>query len=515
MCGILAIYCKNRVEDLKPVKNAQEILSNRGPDSDHFSTSPHILGFRRLAIVEPDEKAMQPFQKEGITVLCNGEIYNHKKLEYTYNLKCESGSDCECILHLYRNFGFETMIKYLSGDFAIAIIDGDDMYFGRDRIGVRPLFYGRTVDGNLAVASYARALTDYCPNVKQVPPGWGHYNKETDGINFYEYSYPEYNVGGVSISKLVHSNLIKAVEARLMSDRPIGCLLSGGLDSSLIASILCRLIGGKNVRTYSIGMNGSLDLYHARKVSEYLGTNHTEIIFTPKEGFEAIPDVIRDLESYDITTIRASVGMWLLSKWIAKHTEDTVLLSGEGADELFCGYLYFHYAPSPEALGIESKRLVKNLYLYDVLRADRCVSSHGLELRVPFLDKSLVDLCLAIKPELRMPQNGMEKHLLRTAFKESGFLPDSVLWRRKDGMSDGISGSGKRWYEHIQDFVEPLITDDEWKKSGLPSKEATYYRKIYDEMFPTYQPKYEYWMPQWVKHDGDPSGRILEVFEED
>jgi asparagine synthase (glutamine-hydrolysing) len=262
-------------------------------------------------------------------------------------------------------------------------------------------------------------------------------------------------------------------------------------------------------------MEGSIDLRYAREVSSFLGTVHTEVMFTPEEGIQAIPEVIRDIESYDITTIRASVAMWMLAKYISKYTEDKVILSGEGSDELFCGYLYFHYAPSTEELERESSRLVDRLYEYDVLRADRCVSSHGLELRVPFLDKNMIELCLSIPGNMKSPQNKMEKHLLRTSFLDS-FLPENVLWRRKDGMSDGVSGLNKKWYEHIQEYVDTIISDNEYEQyqNQFPNKEAYYYKKLYDNQFPTYQPKYEYWLPKWVEHGGDPSGRNLTVFNE-
>lgn len=511
MCGILAVYCKYNEQYEKEIEKAHCMLSNRGPDCGRIITKPHILGFRRLAIVDQSEKGMQPFVNENISVLCNGEIYNHKTLEEEDKIECESLSDCECILHLYKKYGFQHTITKLRGDFAVIIIDGPNMYFARDRIGVRPLFMGYTKSGNLAIASYARALTEYCVDVQPIQPGWGHYYVNTNTIQFGDYYYPSYLFFGEKIPSLIRETLIQSVKNRLMSDRPVGCLLSGGLDSSLITSILCKLIGAENVRTYSIGMEGSVDLKHARLVADTLGTKHHEIQFTPEEGLAAIPDVIKDLESYDITTIRASVGMWLLAKWISNNTEDIVLMSGEGSDELFCGYLYFHYAPDVQALQAESLRLVKNLHLYDVLRADRCVSSHGLELRVPFLDHTMVDLCLTISPHLKAPQNGMEKHLLRESFIDD-FLPNEVLWRRKDGMSDGISGKDKKWYEHIEEFAQHIITNDIYDKDRFPSREAQYYRMLYDKMFPTYQPTYEYWMPKWVKHGGDPSGRILKVF---
>ena len=517
MCGILALYLNQEPCDINKIKNSYMMLTNRGPDSGNWNVSnDKITGFRRLAIMDGSAKGEQPFKVEQDTLMCNGEIFNHKELINKYNLVCNSKSDCECIIHLYHKIGFESMIKELIGDFAIVLFTKNKLYFGRDRIGVRPLFYGFTREGNFALASYARSLADFCLNVNPVVPGWGEYTYGNQSVDFFSYDPPKPREFKSDITEIVNKLLITTVKDRLMSDRPIGCLLSGGLDSSLITSILCRLIGSNNVRTYSIGMEGSIDLSHARKVADFLGTQHTEVTFTPDEGINAIPDVIRDLESYDITTIRASVGMWLLAKYIRENTDDIVLYSGEGADELFCGYLYFHYAPTLEELGEESRRLIKNLHMYDVLRADRCISSHGLELRVPFLDPRLTELSQSLAPELIAPKNGMEKHLLRTAFSNQDYLPDDVLWRRKDGMSDGISGnSGKKWFEQIQEFVDLSISDHEYEpyKVDFPLKEAYYYKKIFDSIFPKYQPVFEYWLPKWVECNGDPSGRILDVFK--
>lgn len=522
MCGILAFFLEYDQPicsyPTRKIIKAFELLSNRGPDSGSLTIRDRfILGFRRLAILDQSTKAEQPFYSERSSLLCNGEIYNHKKLEKEYSIQCESNSDCECIIHLSDQYGFENILPQLSGDYAIILKTNNTVFFARDPIGVRPLFYGYTRDGDFALASYARILTEFCDVVTQVKPGWGKYDIVSGELDLYSYDHTPQLVRTIvpKLEDKVRETLVKSVESRLMSDRPIGCLLSGGLDSSLIASILCKLLGPSNVRTYSIGMKGSQDLEHAQMVAKYLGTDHTEVIFTPEEGIDAIEDVIRDLESYDITTIRASVPMWLLGKYISENTKDVVLMSGEGADELFCGYLYFHYAPTSALLAKESIRLVQNLYLYDVLRADRCISSHGLELRVPFLDKEMVNLCLSLSGDLKEPNIKIEKHLLRRSFSD-GYLPEKVLWRRKDGMSDAVSGdSGKKWFEQIQDFVNTEITDEEFNRegSGLPSKEAYYYKNIYKRLFRRYHPEYNYWLPKWVDCGGDPSGRILDVFD--
>ena len=526
MCGILAIHLRNQQRDLDKIYEGWEMLSNRGPDDGSLTISKDfIMGFKRLSIIDTSSRGNQPFECNDAQLICNGEIYNHKYLEDIYNISCTSGSDCECIVRLFFKLSWVELVGKLNGDFAIVLTHRNKIFFARDRIGVRPLFMGITHDGNFALASYARVLASYCRDIKQVPPGWGEYDCISSKIKLNSFKLPLTPVFMGDNQRGIRELLIKATEDRLMSDRPVGCLLSGGLDSSLITSIVCSLRGPKNVRTYSIGMEGSQDLKYARQVAEYLGTEHTEVKFTPMEGFEAIPYIIRDLESYDITTIRASVGMWLLAKYISENSEDIVLLSGEGADELFCGYLYFHYAPTPLELEQESSRLVRELYMYDVLRADRCVSSHGLELRVPFLDRRLVDVALSLPGTVKCPLKELktfqgdikiEKFLLRSAFATGKYLPPEILWRRKDGMSDGVSGNtGKKWYEQIQDFVDECVTDQEFEKykDKFPFKEAYYYKKIFDKIFPIWQPEFNYWLPRWVDHGGDPSGRNLDIFK--
>lgn len=517
MCGIIVIKIDKDEDQLDLILKSFDFLTSRGPDyTSLISNKNEIIGFKRLSIMDVSNKGNQPFVSGENKLVCNGEIYNYKSLINKHDISCQSGSDCESILHLYNKFGLEKTVGLLSGDFAFVIVTPTGVEFGRDRIGVRPLFYGFTNSGNIAFASLAKSLTKFCQEVKPVLPGWGSYNSRTKELVFNKYELVISEDITLNLFKTIERELVLSVKSRLMSDRPVACMLSGGLDSSLITSILCKLIGPDKVNTYSIGMEGSQDLKYAKKVAEFLGTNHTEVLFTPEAGFEAIPYIINDLESYDITTIRASVGMWLLSKYISENTKDIVILSGEGADELFCGYLYFHYAPSPEELNIESKRLVEDLHIYDVLRADRCVSSHGLELRVPFLDRKIVSMCLGMSGELKKPRNGVEKFILRKSFTNN-YLPEEVLWRRKDGFSDGVSGNtGKKWYQQIQEFVDELITDEEFKQYSqtFPNKEALYYKKVYDEIFPTYQPVYDYWLPKWVDHKGDPSGRELNVFNE-
>jgi asparagine synthase (glutamine-hydrolysing) len=300
-----------------------------------------------------------------------------------------------------------------------------------------------------------------------------------------------------------------------MSDRPICCLLSGGLDSSLIVSILCKLLGPENVRTFSIGMEGGIDLKYADKVAKYLGTQHTAVTFTETEAMAVIPEVIETIESHCITTIRASIANYLISKHISRETNNIVVFTGEGSDELFQGYLYFHNQPTPEEGSEESLRLMKELYIYDVLRCDRCVSENGLEPRVPFLDRHLVDYVLSLPPGLRCPRGGMEKYLLRKAF-EHGYLPDEVLWRRKDGFSDACSSLTRPLRVCIAEYVETRVPDIEFDriKSEYLSKEEYWYRKIFNILFPKYRPGMKSWMPKWSPGLTDPSGRLISAFDE-
>lgn len=558
MCGILAVFSRGLPMNTQHILESANKLTNRGPDSSSIKLSHNgVFVFKRLAINDL-EGGYQPFVDEcnnnEIIMMCNGEIYNHASLAEQYGITCKTSSDCEVIVHLFKKIGFAETVRLLDGDFAIVLVHGSKCYFARDRIGVRPLFIGITFDGWYTVASTASALLPYSSFVKQVPPATcflfyntrhkkndyfpPYYNfdidmskkyqsglvvKQTNGkLAYFNYFSPmslEVDTKGSTSFELVANRLeyilTNAVRKRLMSDRPIGCLLSGGLDSSIITAILVKLLGSKNVRTYSIGMEGSTDLFYAKSLADYLQTQHTEVKFTEKEGIDAIPQVIKALESYDITTVRASVGMFLLSKYIKQNTTDTVIFSGEGSDELFCGYLYFHNAPDVKSACDESKRLVDELYKYDVLRADRVVSCHGLELRVPFLDRQVVDLAFTINEEYKVPfeikngvqTNRIEKHLLRHAFRD--LLPENILNRQKCAFSDGVSQVSKSWYKCIQEYVEPMYDDYE----GYRSKEDRYYKTVFSKLFPSYDLSLPTWMPRW-SNTNDPSARTLEVCTE-
>lgn len=509
MCGIIAVF--SECPELEYILKGYKTLKKRGPDNGSLELYKEgVLGFQRLSIVDLSVDGNQPMlsKDSGARLVCNGEIYNYKELIEEYNLKCQSGSDCEVILKLYEKVGFRKMVLLLDGVFAIAIIDGDNFHIARDRIGVRPMYIGMS-NGSIAIASTVRALSGLCKNTISQFYGIGSYNRVSKTWKqscHNPFPIPKYVVKNFNhYTKPIRECLINAVRKRIPEYVKYGIFLSGGLDSSLMASIIVRLVGSENIRTYSTGLEGSTDLKFARIVADYLGTKHTEVIFKLEECLEAIPNVIEDLATYDITTIRASVFMWLLSKWISENTDEKVIISGEGSDEILQGYLYFHHAPSFKEGSAESRRLINELSMYDVLRADSCVSSHGLELRVPFLDFDFVNLVLSLPIQTVAPTDGIEKFILRKAFQ--GYLPNSILWRRKEGMSDGVSSLEKSWFESIKDFVASLKQSD---SDLFPSQESFYYYNLFKSAYPEYNLKINYWMPKWTG-SSDPSGRMISI----
>ena len=514
MCGILSIFSNKRI------KNSCEYLKARGPEKYNVlytDNATHI--FYRLAINDTvSEEANQPFtsNNNSIVMMCNGEIYNFKQLEQDYELKCKSNSDCEPILYLYKKFGFEETVNKLYGVYALLLVDNDIVYLARDRIGVRPLYFGLTQKGNFVVSSLPQSILDICTSVQEFPPGMTamfelnsvEKNKMLRCLNVDNIRLPMSRIS--KTYKEIQNSLIKSVSMRLISDRPVGCLLSGGLDSSIIASVLTRL--GVKLKTFSIGMHDSPDLISARTVAKSLLTEHTEVQFSPQEGIDAIEEVIKVLGSYDITTIRASIPMYLLCKYISKNSNVKVVFSGEGSDELLGGYLYFHNAPSQEEFENETINLLNKLHNYDVLRADRCISSNGLEPRVPFLDKDFVNLITSLPTNEKIPVNGIEKYSLRKAFE--GFLPEEILWRRKEAFSDGVSHQNKSWYQYLQEYINYKIPDIIFNSTKYPSKEAMYYRLIFEKHFPTYNFNIPYWLPKWSNETRDPSARTLNLYKQ-
>jgi len=535
MCGILAILGSKIVKER--AEGQLKKLAGRGPEGGRLLEGPSFqLGFTRLAINGLDPSGMQPMQGDGLAWTCNGEIYNYAELAKAYGLEMK-GSDCSVIGGLFKKLGTmtdaRTFFQSLDGVFAMVIIDAAAgiAYVARDPYGVRPLYVGYNLDGNtvknIYFSSELKALDlGVCSVVEHFPPGhYAAYDLKTlSRIGFEPYHSIPWLKNPIcatmaKATSALQVALVSSVKKRMMTERPVAALLSGGLDSSLIAALVQKelvLAGKPSLKTFSIGFEGSEDLRHAQLVADHIGSDHTEIIMTPEEFFEEIPEVIKDIESFDITTVRASVGNWLVSREILRRTDCKVVFNGDGSDEVFGGYKYFYSAPSDEAFEAECGRLLQDIHMYDVLRSDRSISSHGLEPRTPFLDKQFVGVARGISTALRRPVTGvrLEKAVLRLAFND-GLLPEAVLFRKKEAFSDGVSGLEKSWYQECQERAEAVVGSDwqvkaaEFKHLTPKTAEAYYYRSLFNQYYGSAEKCIPYfWMPQWVKAT-DPSARTL------
>jgi asparagine synthase (glutamine-hydrolysing) len=517
MCGIWG-YISTSIQNDRYFDN----IGHRGPDCKNlikFARNEYniALGFHRLAIIDL-ENGKQPFyynynNGDIVYLLCNGEIYNYKYLIEKYNL--DTTSDCEVILKMYlQNMNIKDIIEELDGEFSFVLIKFSDknidIHYGRDRFGIRPLFY-RFDDTGFYFSSELKGLEN--GKGKQVEPRKIYYNNLKEE-NVYTYYYiGNKKINNDDIYENIRNSLIKSVSDRMQSERPLGALLSGGLDSSLICGIASRILKekGKRLFTFSIGMDrDSPDIINARKVAEYINSIHHEIIIPVEEWLNNIDNVIKQTETYDITTIRASTGQYLISRWISENTDIKVILNGDGSDELTSGYLYFYNVPNEIESHNENLLLLNQIHYYDVLRVDRGISAFGLESRVPFLSHNFVDMYLNCDKNLRIPIKGkrIEKWLLRESFASENIIPNEVLWRQKEAFSDGCSSFKKSWYEYIQEYVENKVADGEYKE--YPSKEAYYYHKKFKEYYPESDLKVIYWQPKFTtEHGGDPSARKL------
>ena len=508
MCGIVCAFdLKQDSETLRPqILEMSKRVRHRGPDwSGIYNSKNAILGHERLAIVDPASGKQPLYSEDGDIVLAaNGEIYNHlelrKQFEGKYRFSTES--DCEVILALYQEKGAD-FVDDLNGIFAFAIYDSkNNSYFiARDHMGIIPLYMGWDKHGTFYVASELKALEGVCSKIELFPPG--HYFKsgEQAPTRWYKREWTDFEKvknNTTSIEDL-HDALSDAVHRQLMSDVPYGVLLSGGLDSS-ITSALAKKFSSKRIESedtqdawwpqlhsFSVGLEGSPDLAAAKKVSEHIGSIHHEVVFTIQEGLDAIRDVIYHLETYDITTVRASTPMFLMARSIKSHGIKMVL-SGEGADELFGGYLYFHKAPSAEEFHKETVRKLDKLHQYDCLRANKSLAAWGIEGRVPFLDKEFIDVAMQINPQDKMiNKERMEKWVVRKAFED--YLPESVAWRQKEQFSDGV---GYSWIDTLKEVVEAEVSDEQMDNAHFrfplqtpQNKEEFYYRSIFEEHFPS------------------------------
>ncbi len=519
MCGILAII--GRAKDEQLVGELSKRMSHRGPDESdlHVTEKGHILSHERLSIIDL-HSGKQPIQGTKTAYMVhNGEIYNHQELrdgvlkEHTFRTK----SDSEVIVHLYEEFGYD-FCNMLDGDWAFVVVDGDDFIAGRDPMGVKPLYYGLDERGRIYFSSEMKPIADQCKTFSTFPPGH-FYTQKTGFVKYYKPEYEDYLKADQELDlELIRETLIEATRKRLMSDVPIGVLLSGGLDSSLTSAIASRLLAenGKKLHSFSIGLDADApDAAAARKVAEYLGTEHHEIHFTIEEGIKILDKLIWHLETYDVTSVRASTPMYFLSKAIT-DMGIKVVLSGEGADEIFGGYLYFRNAPSTEDFQKETIERVQKLFTADLLRADKSTMAHGLEARVPFLDKAFLEMAVCIKAEEKMPKtyDGKEKYILRKAFDtpDNPYLPEEVLWRQKEQFSDGV---GYNWIDQLIEYCSSQETDEqlagaatEFPYNSPATKEAYFYRSIFNKYYPQVSAAQTVrkWIPKWQENQ-DPSGR--------
>lgn len=518
MCSIMG--CLSKEYDIARFKEGFEKTISRGPDASRVITfDSGVLAFHRLSIMGLTDEGMQPFEYEGSYVVCNGEIYGFdkfkKELEKDYEFK--SGSDCEVLLPLYKKYKTD-MFKLLDAEFALILYDKDEDKFvaARDPIGIRPLYYGYDNNNTLYMASEAKNLVSLCKKVMPFPPG--HYYKDGKFISYMDMTeVKEYIKDDLeTVCENIHDKLIKGVEKRLVSDAKVGFLLSGGLDSSLVCAIAAKQ-SGVPIKTFGIGMEtDAIDLKYAKEVADYIGSDHTEVYMSKEQVLDSLRDVIYLLGTYDITTIRASMGMYLLCKWIHENTDIRVLLTGEISDELF-GYKYTDFAPSAEAFEEESKKRIRELHMYDVLRADRCISVNSLEARVPFGDLDFVKYVMAIDPEKKLNKYNKGKYLLRHAFERDEILPKDILFREKAAFSDAV---GHSMVDDLKEYAEAKYTDEEFEKLkekytyAKPfTKESLLYREIFEEFYPGQaEMVVDFWMPnkEWEGCNvNDPSARVL------
>ncbi|MCR4693966.1 MAG: asparagine synthase B [Pseudobutyrivibrio sp.] len=526
MCSIMGVVTSSIPKE-KLIENFDRTIP-RGPDMSDFVKIPGgYMGFHRLAIMGLTKEGMQPFNLNGNVLVCNGEIYGFQTLrdglkEKGYSFK--SDSDCEIILPLYEEMGTD-MFPVLGSEFALCIYDSKrkTLIAARDPIGIRPLFYGQLEDGGIIFASEACVLQGLCKEIKPFPPG--HYYLEGEFHKYIDLTQVEsYKTCDVEEACLeIHDRLIDSIKNRLCADAPLGFLLSGGLDSSLVCAVAAKLMGqGKPIRTFAIGMEeDAIDLKYARKVADFIGSNHTEVFMTKEDVIRELPNVIKLLGTWDITTIRASMGMYLCCKWIHENTDVRVLMTGEISDELF-GYKYTDFAPSAEAFQDEAKKRVDELYMYDVLRADRCISANSLEARVPFGDTEFVKYVMAIDPEIKLNKYDMGKYLLRHAFEKDFLLPEDILFRQKAAFSDAV---GHSMVDDLKEYANEKYTDQEFEMKRkkysycMPfTKESLLYREIFETYYPgqAHMIK-DFWMPnkEWEGCDvKDPSARVLANYGE-
>ena len=569
MCGIFLLL-NNSLQPTKSLESSEPTNQynvvnnlfmkgkNRGPENSTLEiiNNNTIFGFHRLAINGLDDKSNQPLCINDCILICNGEIYNYKNLYDIINVAPITNSDCEIIIHMYLKYGIDETLVMLDGVFAFALYDTKKelLFVSRDPYGVRSLFIhtSTSLNNNDVKGEYSFASDLKCfphkkndniiiSNISQFKPGYVYkFNKNIDNkwnlyytkqyhicnfsYNNFCYNFTNKEMVLPSISKYLEIAVIKRC---ITTERPIACLLSGGLDSSLITALVANYIQQHELQntleTFSIGLKGAPDLKYAKMVADYLGTKHTEVIVTEEQMFQAIPEVIYAIETYDVTTIRASIGNYLVAKFINQNSDAKVIFNGDGSDELFGGYLYMNKCPDDIEFDIETRRLLSNINYYDVLRSDKSISSNGLEPRTPFLDKSFINYVLSIPNNIRNHNNldACEKYLLRQAFstdyfsnyKEKSLLPDEILWRTKEAFSDGVSSSSLSLFKILQTKISKHLDSDSFPPNIETEKH--YYKTIFDEHFPGCDDIIPgYWMPKYTNSVlNDPSARTLQDYQ--
>ena len=582
MCGIFFVqnffnqdtlqkYKKSLLENIKSYQTDFSKISHRGPDNSIFLNDRQFSndyacfwGFHRLAINGQTPESNQPFFIKNCRLICNGEIYNFRDLIKEFGLEEEykSKSDCEIIIHLYKKLGIRDMLRRLDGVFAFVLHDYDTSttYVARDPVGVRSLFisgHDYSYSNAMIVSSELKGINEcFRPNARQFPPGcYATYSKtattafdkaNTPFFNFYSYyenvsitqdvltgqiervyNYPTVEDTEENICANIATLFEEAVVKRLMSERKVGALLSGGLDSSSVVAIMCRHMPAKDLNTYSIGLKGSTDLMWARKVADYLGTNHHEVCLTEEEFLGAIKETVRQIESYDTTSVRASVPNYLVSKYIAANTDDCVIYCGDMSDEIFGSYRGFMKAQNEEDFKRENERMVRDVCYFDLLRSDKSISGAGLEARVPFADKKFLQYVMGIPPRYKMfTDERIEKYIFRKAFE--GLLPYDILWRRKEAFSDGVSGHERSWFQIIREHIESRAGEDEYYNynryitaMGVGTEihnnpydaESLYYRNIFYNLFSGCEQTIPYFWRHPFCEEKDPSARLLTCYK--
>lgn len=518
MCSIIG-YC-GPVADFDAFQRGFRRTVSRGPDQSRvLQAGEGLLGFHRLSIMGPTPEGMQPFARDGSYCVCNGEIYGFQALRRELEEKgysFQSGSDCEILLPLYREYGTD-LFAMLDAEFACVLYDGETGEFiaARDPIGIRPLYYGYDGGGVIVFASEPKNLVGIVETIWPFPPG--HYYRGGKFVRYRDMAQVDRvcRDGLDAVCANIREKLTAGVEKRLVADAKVGFLLSGGLDSSLVCAIAARACE-KPIKTFAIGMDtDAIDLKYARQAAEYIGSDHTEVIITRQDVLDSLETVVELLATYDITTIRASVGMYLVCKAIHERTDIRVILTGEISDELF-GYKYTDYAPSAQAFQEEAEKRVRELHMYDVLRADRCISVNSLEARVPFGDLDFVEYVMSIDPEQKLNRYGKGKYLLRKAF-QGDWLPEGILWREKAAFSDAV---GHSLVDDLKEYAGGLYTDGEFEarrkrySHAQPfTKESLLYRELFEKYYPGQSGMVAgFWMPNraWAGCDvDDPSARVL------